>query len=327
MTANPPDDGKALIVAERLTRGFAGITAVADVAFSIQAGEVVGLLGVNGAGKSTLLRILAGFIPPTQGRARIAGWDIVEQSLAARRGIGYLPEQVALYGDMQVYEHLKYRARLKGLHGSDCRRRVTEILSVCDLENVAGHCIASLSRGYRQRVGLADALVHDPPVLLLDEPGLGLDPNQMEHLRRLLTQSRDGRRAVLFSSHGLSDIERTCGRVMVMHKGKIVAEDTPQRLIERWRGHAQFVMEARGNVGALLQACRSLEKVVSALVEPGDDGWSRLRIEAAKGADLGAELFDLAIRSNCVLREFRRERDRLDDVFAAITRPTEERVA
>ncbi len=317
MTHVTDQPGETGIEVARLTRRFGKVTAVNDVSFSIQAGEIVGLLGPNGAGKSTMMRVLAGYLPPSRGTVRIAGRDVVTNSLAARRSLGYLPEHFALYQDMPVYDYLKYRARLKGLHGRSCRKRVLSVLEQCDLESVVGKHIATLSRGYRQRVGLADALVNDPPALILDEPGLGLDPNQLSRLRTRL-QETGQHRAVLVSSHGLSEIERLCGRVLIISAGCIVAVDTPARLIDRWRGRSRFVIEVRGNVGAFLQGCRDLASVTKATIETADV-WSRLYLEAEKEADLGGDLFNLAIANDCILREIRRERDRLDDVFAAMT--------
>lgn len=323
--AEPETNGnEKLIAVDRLTRRYGRVTAVDDVSFDVRAGEIVGLLGPNGAGKSTIMRVLSGYLPPTRGKVSIAGWDVVTDSLNARRALGYLPEQFALYRDMRVYDYLKYRARLKGLRGRKCRNRVVEMLTVCNLEQTADRCIGVLSRGYWQRVGLADTLIHDPPVLILDEPGLGLDPNQLGQLRRILTES-GAHRAVLFSSHGLAEIERICGRVLIMNNGRIVAVDTPGRLIERWRGYTRFMVEASGDISAFLQACRQIKNVATVTVETGDP-WNRLRIEADKDADIGSKLFEQAVRTGCVLREFRREHDHLDDVFAAMTAPVNQEV-
>lgn len=310
---------ETLVSVNRLTRRYGRLAAVNDVSFDVQAGEIVGLLGPNGAGKTTLMRVLAGYLPPTRGSVRIAGWDVVTESLQARRGLGYLPEQIALYRDMRVYDYLKYRARLKGLRGRQCRHRVVDMLTRCDLEPVAERCIGVLSRGYWRRIGLADTLIHDPPVLILDEPGLGLDPNQREQWRRIFLESCS-RRAVLFSSHDLDEIERLCGRVLMMNDGRIVAQDTPERLMERGRSATRFVVEARGDVSAFLQACRRLKHVATVTVQAGDP-WSRLRIETDKEADIGDQLFEHAVRTGCVFREFHRERERLDNVFAAMTAP------
>ncbi len=323
--AHDKDNGReTLIAVERLTRRYGSVTAVDDVSFEVRAGEVVGLLGPNGAGKSTMMRVLAGYLPPTQGNVAIAGWDVVTESMNARRALGYLPEHFALHHDMRVYNYLKYRARLKGLRGRTCRKRAVEMLALCNLESAADRYIGVLSRGYRQRIGLADTLIHDPAVLILDEPGLGLDPNQLGQLRRILSESgRD--RAVVFASHGLAEVERICHRVLIVNHGRIAAVDTPQRLIERWRGHTRFVVEARGDVGAFLRACRRLKHVVKVDVATGDI-WSRFQIDVDKDIDLGGELFQQAVQNSCVLREFRREQDHLDDVFAAMTAPPPQEV-
>lgn len=316
---NTESSNGTLISVDRLSRLYGRFAALKDVSFDVHAGEIVGLLGPNGAGKTTLMRVLAGYLPPTRGSASVAGRDVVTESLQARRALGYLPEQIALYRDMRVYDYLKHRARLKGLRGRQCRHRVVDMLTRCDLESVADRYIGVLSRGYWRRIGLADTLVNDPPVLILDEPGLGLDPNQREQWRRIFLESCE-HRAVLFSSHDLEEIERLCGRILMMKEGRIVAQDTPDRLIERERGSTRFIVEARGDISAFLQACRRLEHVVKVTVQAGEP-WTSLRIEAKKQSDIGDQLFEQAVRNGCVFREFHRERGRLDRVFASMSVP------
>ena len=198
-----------MIEVHQLSKRFARHEAVKGISFSVDKGEIVGFLGPNGAGKTTTLRMLTGYLPPTSGSARIAGFDIFRQSIDARKKIGYMPENVPLYEDMRVREYLRFRAHLKGLGGNDARRRVGEVLETCGLESVRRKMIKTLSKGYRQRVGLADALVHEPELLILDEPTNGLDPNQIRQIRQLIRRLADNH-TVLVSTHILSEVEMIC---------------------------------------------------------------------------------------------------------------------
>jgi ABC-2 type transport system ATP-binding protein len=219
-----------VIEAEHLTKRFGGVTAVEDVSFQIARGEVVGFLGPNGAGKTTVMRILAAFMPPSSGTVRVAGADPVRRSLAVRQSIGYLPERVALYREMRVGEYLIHRTRLKGVPACQRKRRVAEVMESCGIGGVARRIVGQLSRGYQQRVGLADALIADPPILLLDEPTVGLDPNQVRLVRQMLQElGRD--RTVLLSTHVLSEVELICPRVIVLSGGRVVADDSTEKLL------------------------------------------------------------------------------------------------
>ncbi|HUD83408.1 MAG TPA: ABC transporter ATP-binding protein, partial [Candidatus Saccharimonadales bacterium] len=218
-----------MIEVSNLTKRYAGNTAVADVSFTVNRGEIVGLLGPNGAGKSTTMRILSCFIPATSGTARVAGLDVFTQADEVRRRIGYMPENNPLHYDMRVREYLKFRARLKGLGQSRSRQRVDAVLAQCGLGEVSRRIIGQLSKGYRQRVGLADALVHEPELIILDEPTIGLDPSQIRVVRQLI-KDLGRRHTVLISSHILPEVEMTCSRVMIMREGRILAADTPENL-------------------------------------------------------------------------------------------------
>src|SRR5580693_10567819 len=218
-----------MIEVKNLTKRYAGRTAVSDISFSVARGEIVGLLGPNGAGKSTTMRILSCFMPATSGTARVAGFDVFHQSDEVRRRIGYMPENNPLYTEMRVREYLKFRARLKGLRWRRSRERVTTVMEQCGLTDVGRRVIGQLSKGYRQRVGLADALVHEPDLVILDEPTIGLDPNQIRSVRQLIKQL-GGKHTVLISSHILPEVEMTCNRVLIMREGRILAADTPENL-------------------------------------------------------------------------------------------------
>src|SRR4051812_10768675 len=233
-----------MIKVEKLTKKFADFTAVDHLNFAVEKGEIVGFLGPNGAGKSTTMKILTGYLPATSGRASIAGFDVFENSLEARQHIGYLPENTPLYHDMRVGEYLRYRASLKGVPYRKLRERVGDVLALCNLADVERKLIGTLSKGYRQRVGLADALVHDPDLLILDEPTIGLDPNQIRQVRDLI-KNLAHKRTVLISTHILPEVEIMCSRVVVIHKGKIRASDTAENLLRNHRAAGSMRLEAK----------------------------------------------------------------------------------
>jgi len=221
-----------LIEVEHLTKRFGKIVAVDDVSFRVDEGEVVGFLGPNGAGKSTVMRILTAFTPATAGKVRVAGFDPFWESMQVRQRVGYLCENVPLYREMRVTEYLFHRSRLKGVAACERKRRIGEVLDRCGINEVAGRVIGQLSKGYRQRVGLADALVNDPPILILDEPTVGLDPNQVRLVREMI-KDLGRRRTVLLSTHILSEVEMICPRVLIISGGRIVAEDKTENLKSR----------------------------------------------------------------------------------------------
>ncbi|HPD14918.1 MAG TPA: ABC transporter ATP-binding protein [Planctomycetota bacterium] len=229
-----------MIEVEHLTKRYGKIVAVDDVSFRVEEGEVVGFLGPNGAGKSTVMRILTSFTPATSGQVRVAGFDPFWESMQVREGVGYLPENVPLYREMRVSEYLFHRARLKGVAACERKRRIGEVLDRCGIAEVAGRVIGQLSKGYRQRVGLADALVNDPPILILDEPTVGLDPNQVRLVREMI-RDLGQRRTVLLSTHILSEVEMICPRVIIISGGRIVAEDTTANLKGRLGGTLEDV--------------------------------------------------------------------------------------
>jgi len=229
-----------LIEVEHLTKRYGKIVAVDDVSFRVAEGEVVGFLGPNGAGKSTVMRILTSFTPATSGKVRVAGFDPFWESMQVRERVGYLPENVPLYREMRVSEYLFHRARLKGVAACERKRRIGEVLDRCGIAEVAGRVIGQLSKGYRQRVGLADALVNDPPILILDEPTVGLDPNQVRLVREMI-RDLGQRRTVLLSTHILSEVEMICPRVIIISGGRIVAEDRTANLKSRLGGTLEDV--------------------------------------------------------------------------------------
>lgn len=312
-----------MITVAHLTRRFAGVTAVDDVSFRIERGEVVGFLGVNGAGKTTTMRMLAGYLPATSGSAMVAGFDVFRDSLEVRRRIGYLPENAPLYPEMRVDEYLRFRARLKGVSAAACRRRLLEVKERCGLKESGRLLIGQLSRGFRQRVGLADCLVHEPELLILDEPTLGLDPAQVIQVRELI-RDLARRHTILLSTHILSEVEAVCRRVLIIHQGRLVASDTPTELRNRVGADARTVVELAGPPEDLRRAVEGLPEVRAVQSEAVGDGWVQLRIETAPGADIRTAVFELAATQPWRLRELRRETGTLEEVFVRLTRPDSE---
>lgn len=233
-----------MIQVNHLTKRYAGRTAVDSISFDVEKGEIVGFLGPNGAGKSTTLRILTCFLSASEGTASVAGYDIYEDSIKVRQHVGYMPENVPLYPDMRVKEYLQFRGRIKGLRYRDSLRAVNEAMDICSLSEVDHKIIATLSKGYKQRVGLADALVNKPDLLILDEPTNGLDPNQIRQSRELIKRLGE-RHTILISTHILSEVEMTCGRVVIIDQGRIRACDTPQNLIRRLRRPGRLCWKCR----------------------------------------------------------------------------------
>src|SRR5882757_4502226 len=232
----------AMIEVSNLTKRFAGRTAVADISFTVARGEIVGLLGPNGAGKSTTMRILSSFMPATSGTVRVAGFDVFHESVEVRRRIGFMPENNPLYPEMRVREYLKFRARIKGLGWRRSRERVTTVMEQCGLTDVDRRIIGQLSKGYKQRVGLADALVHEPDLIILDEPTIGLDPNQIRSVRQLI-KSLAEKHTVLISTHILPEAEAMCSRMLILHQGRMLADDTPRNLEKLMSVGGQIVAE------------------------------------------------------------------------------------
>ena len=309
-----------MIEVQSLTKRFGDAAAVSEVTFSVRQGEIVGFLGPNGAGKTTTMRVLTGFLPPSAGAARVAGHDIVRESRQARANLGYLPESAALYPEMRVREYLAYRAKLEGVAGPQVKSRVDEAVARCLLEEVADRKVENLSRGYRQRTALAGALVHQPPVLILDEPTVGLDPAQIIKIREMI-RSLGRERAVLLSTHILPEVDAVCDRVLIIDRGRIIAEGTPQELRGRMAGSPVVRAAFKGEVAAR-EAVAGLPGVV-AVEQASADGETRLRIECAEGSDPAEEIFHLAVARGWILRELTREALSLEDVFVRLMRQEE----
>ena len=311
-----------MIKVEGLTKTYAGVTAIKDLDFEVKKGEIVGFLGPNGAGKSTTMRILSCYLPATRGRATVAGFDVASQSREVRSRVGYMPENVALYPEMRVQEYLEYRAALKGVRGRRNRQRVNAVKELCSLRDVERKLIGALSKGYRQRVGLADALLHDPDLLILDEPTIGLDPNQIRQVRQLI-KDLGKRHTILLSTHILSEVEMTCSRVLIINRGQIAASDTPENLASRVRTAGGVRAELRADAGALEKALAEVPGVRKAEIEALEDGWHACVLRTDASSDPRESVARLAADRGWPLRELGREQINLEHVFAEITQAGE----
>jgi ABC-2 type transport system ATP-binding protein len=308
-----------MIEVRELSKRFSRHVAVDQISFSVGKGEIVGFLGPNGAGKTTTMRMLTGYLPPTSGSIQIGEHDVFRESVQARRKIGYMPENVPLYDDMRVREYLKFRARLKGLSNRDTRSRVGEVIETCGLESVRRKMIKVLSKGFRQRVGLADALVHSPELLILDEPTNGLDPNQIRQIRELIKRlGRD--HTILLSTHILSEVEMTCGRVIIIDGGKVRAQDTPENLIDGMRSAGKILVELRADPEVVQGAIGRLDHVKRVTATGTDDGWHAFEVLVESATDGRERIHELIAQNGWPLRSLHRRTATLEDVFVELTR-------
>ncbi|HLA88534.1 MAG TPA: ATP-binding cassette domain-containing protein [Anaerolineales bacterium] len=301
-----------MIKVSGLTKDFGARRAVHNLSFDAQQGEIVGFLGPNGAGKTTTMRILTGYMPPTDGEAIVAGYDVVEESLEVRKRVGYLPETVPLYTDMVVFDYLKFMGELRHIPNLD--DRVDEVLDMVGLVDRANGYIGNLSKGMRQRVGLAQALLHRPEVLILDEPTIGLDPSQVVEVRELIREIGK-ERTVLLSTHLLYEAQNICDRVLIINKGKIVAEDTTENLQARLIGAERVIVRVRGEADELADTIKQVKGVRS--VETKDDG--AVEFEFASGKDLRPEVAKQVIKSGYDLLELRPLGISLEEIFLELT--------
>lgn len=307
-----------MIKVSNLTKQFAGHSAVNDISFHVKRGEIVGFLGPNGAGKTTTMRMLTGFLHPTRGAVEIAGCDVFSDPLEARRHIGYMPESCPLYTEMRVDEYLTFRAKIKGVPRRSIRSRRDTVKEQCGLTDVGKRIIGQLSKGYRQRVGLADSLLHEPDLLILDEPTAGLDPGQIREVRELIAQLAE-RHTLLLSTHILPEVEMSCQRVLILNQGKIAASDTPESLQKRLEGDMLIRAEIAGDAKSITATLEQLNAVDIVDVEPLNDGWNRFRIDSSD-LNIRSVLFDCAVSNNWKLRELHLESKSLEDLFVAIIR-------
>jgi ABC-2 type transport system ATP-binding protein len=306
-----------MIEVENLTKHYGPVTAIRDVSFSVAPGEIVGFLGPNGAGKSTTMRILSCFMPASSGTARVAGYDVFRESMEVRRRIGYLPENVPLYADMRVSAYLEFVAEVKGVGRSERRRRVAEAMERCLIGDVQNRLIGKLSKGYRQRVGLAQAIVSDPHVLILDEPTIGLDPQQITEIRSLI-KSLAGQHTVILSTHILPEVSMLCSGVIIINKGAVVAQGAIDRLVEEFFPTARVQVEIVGPAEAVAAGMRRIPGVLEVRQQAAADGTGSYLVESSRGRDVRAEIFRLAAEQKWELRELRQVGMTLEEVFIRI---------
>ncbi len=301
-----------MIEVEGLTKFYGPIGAVRNVSFEIEKGEVVGFLGPNGAGKSTTIRILTCYMPPSSGTATVEGLDVMDNSLRIRQKIGYLPENVPLYKELTVNRFLRFAASAKGIEAKKISAEISRVISICGLEKNANRIIANLSKGFRQRVGLAQALFNDPSVLILDEPTIGLDPTQIIEIRRLIKDLRE-ERTILLSSHILPEVAQLCQRVVIINKGEIVATDSPANLTSQLQKTAKILLEVSGPSQALEQGIKNMAGVEKVSVE--SNGTSRFVIETDPSREMRSQIAAMAVEKGCGLLELRSIQLSLEDIF------------
>jgi ABC-2 type transport system ATP-binding protein len=307
-----------VIEVQHLTKRYGRFTAVHDVSFRVERGEILGFLGPNGAGKTTTMRILTGYMPATEGKAIVAGFDVFDQPVEAKRRTGYLPETPPLYPDMTVSEYLHFVAKLKGVPGADRRQRIQTVMERTRIADMANRLCGKLSKGYKQRVGLAQALIHNPDVLILDEPTAGLDPKQIIETRELIKELA-GDHTIILSTHILPEVAQTCQRVVIINKGHVVAVDTPDNLTARLRGSETMYLQIDASGADAAPAIQHIPGVTRVLEADRRDGMIGFEIDSERGRDVRRDLARTVITNGWGLLELRPMRMSLEDVFLSLT--------
>jgi ABC-2 type transport system ATP-binding protein len=318
-----------MIEVKKIQKIYGNFKALDDVSFSIKKGEVVGFLGPNGAGKTTTMKILTCYMPPSSGDAKIAGFDIFDQGLEVRKKIGYLPESAPLYTDMEVRDYLAFIARMRGLKGDNLRKKYAKVVELCNLQEKVKMPIATLSKGYKQRVGLAQALIHEPEILILDEPTSGLDPNQIIDIRRLIKEIGK-EKTVLLSTHILPEVSATCGRVIIINRGKIVAEGEPEKLISSAEGAEVITVKISGPKTNIEKALKKIDDVSQIeIVEGENKDLHTFRVSGEKHpkTDLRKQIFDTVVKGKWSLYEMKIDSMSLEDVFINLTNVEETEIS
>jgi ABC-2 type transport system ATP-binding protein len=311
-----------VIEVQHLTKRYGNVTAVDDVSFRVERGEILGFLGPNGAGKTTTMRVLTGYIPATEGRAFVAGYDVFDKPIESKRRTGYLPEVPPLYPDMTVREYLGFVSRIKGVPARERGSRLTEVMRRTYVDDVADRACGKLSKGYRQRVGIAQALIHNPDVLILDEPTAGLDPKQINETRRLIKELA-GSHTIILSTHILPEVSQTCQRVVIINKGKVVAIDTPDNLTGRLRGAETMHLQVEGEPAAITTTLQRVAGVTRVAATERRDRYVGFEVDSEAGRDVRGDLARAVVGGGFGLLELRPMRMSLEDIFLHLT--TEER--
>ncbi len=314
-----------MINVKNLTKRYVNINAVDNITFNVEENETVGLLGPNGAGKTTTMRILTCFMPATAGTATVAGFDVFTDSLNVRQQIGYLPENVPLYLDMRVNEYLMFRAKLKNIPRRERRKKIDYCLDLTGIRDVQNQITGTLSKGYKQRVGLADTLIHDPKILILDEPTIGLDPNQIMQIRQVI-RGLGEKHTVLLSTHILPEVEMICDRIMIIDKGKIVAMDTPANLMKQLKSSSNVILEIKGDGGKIKSSLSGIDSVCSVTWKEKGDA-NVFYVEGSAEDDIREDIFNCIVKDNYILREMKRQPITLEEVFHQITTKETEEVS
>jgi ABC-2 type transport system ATP-binding protein len=317
-----------MISVKDLTKKYARSTAVDHISFEVQKGEVVGFLGPNGAGKTTTMRILTCFLPPTEGTATVAGFDVLEQPLEVKKRIGYLPETPPIYPEMDTTEYLTFVGRLKGLSGSELRRRIDDVCERCSIGDVKKKLLGKLSKGYRQRVGLAQAIIHNPEVLILDEPTAGLDPKQINETRDLI-RSLAGDHTIILSTHILPEVEQTCEKVIIINRGRLMATDSVENLQSRARGAESVLVEVASRNGALdsqavVQRLQQIAGVSRVLSKESRETRAVFEIESLKNKSVRGDVARAVVEGGWDLNELRSAAASLEEIFLQLTQEQKE---
>jgi ABC-2 type transport system ATP-binding protein len=307
-----------LITVEKLTKRYATKTAIEAVSFEVGQGEILGFLGPNGAGKTTTMRIVTGYMPSSDGTVRVDGFDVFENPLEVRRRIGYLPENPPLYLEMTVTGYLRFVAKIKGVHKENLDNEVARVMERVNITDVKERIIAKLSKGYKQRVGIAQALLNDPPVLILDEPTIGLDPKQIHEVRQLI-KDLAGKHTVVLSTHILPEVEQTCHRVIIIDRGKIVAVDTPQNLRMQLQGGERISLEVQGPASEIVSKLKAMPGVVDVQILADTDGRHRFQVEGQLQRDIRSDVARMIVQNGWGLYELQSATMSLEDIFLKLT--------
>ncbi|MBD3422083.1 MAG: ATP-binding cassette domain-containing protein [Chitinivibrionales bacterium] len=302
-----------------LNKRFGVVQAVKDLNFKVEQGEILGFLGTNGAGKTTTMRIITCFIPASSGGVKVDGLNIREADLEVRRRIGYLPESAPLYNDMIVTEYLNFAGQIRGLQGNKLSSRVEEMIGICGLGRMRRRLIGNLSKGYRQRVGLAQAMIHNPDLLILDEPMSGLDPNQIIEIRQLI-KNIGREKTVIYCSHILPEVATTCSRIIIIHNGAIVASGTPHELTSKSSSGQRYILRAKGDKDALDRQLTAVDGVSKVSINDDGGGWYKVTAFMETEEERGDSIYRCAVENNWTLSELTRETASLEDVFTQLTR-------